>query len=122
MTIHVKPIGPPGLPPTPATNAPTVQEQQRAVKAGVEALGGASNYAAQNAVQKRQNVEARKQASHLIDRRIVTATIAALAPVGTANDEDQADAEREQGAFGSELPYGGGRNRRVPGVGKKFGR
>jgi hypothetical protein len=118
--MTIKPIGPPALPSTLAGTAPTAQELQRTVKAGVEALGGASNYAAQTAVQKRQDTEGRKQASHLIDRRIVTATIAALAPVGTAHDEDEADAEREQGAFGSKLPYR--RGRRVPGVTKTPGR
>jgi hypothetical protein len=117
MTMNVKPIGPPGFPAVSGATAPTQQELQRTVKAGVEALGGANNYAAQNAVQKRQDGEARKQSSHLIDRRIVTATIAALAPVGGAHDEDEADAEREQGMFGSELPYQ--RSRRVPGVNKK---
>jgi acetyl-CoA carboxylase carboxyltransferase component len=99
MAIHVKPIGPmaPNAPVAPAS-----QESLRMVRQGAEALGGANNYAAQSTVQGRQDTEARKQVEHLIDRKITTATLAALAPVGSAHDEDEADAEREQDAFGSE--------------------
>lgn len=104
MPNRIAPIGP-QLPPATARIASTV-EQQRAVRAQVEVLGGANNTAAQSSVQKQQDVENRKKTGQLIDRRIVTATLAALEPVGTAHDEDEADAEREQDIFGSDWPFG----------------
>lgn len=107
MAIHpVRPLGPVA----PESALTTAVAQQRAVQAGVQALGGANNYAAQSAVQSRQDVEARKQRSQLIGRKISTATLAALAPTATAHDEDEADAERESDAFGGKGAHGG----RVP--------
>jgi hypothetical protein len=97
-------IGP--IDPTEAARAatspkmPTNQALQRTVQAGVQALGGAANYGAQQTVQSQKSAETRAAQSHLIDKRITTATLAALAPVGSAHDEDEADAEREEHAFG----------------------
>lgn len=100
MTMQIKSI--PASVPSAAPAALTTQDSLRIVRAGVEALGGANNYAAQNTVQTRQVTQARKQESQQIDPKIVVATLAALAPVGSAHDEDEADAEREQDVFGSE--------------------
>ena len=101
MPITVGPIDPTETARAAAT--PKVQTNaslQRTVQAGVQALGGAANYGAQQTVQTQKNVETRAPQNHLIDKRITTATLAALAPVGSAHAEDEADAEREQHAFG----------------------
>lgn len=106
MPSHIAPVGPLKIPMATQATQQTLVSQERAVKAQVDTLGGAANYAAQSAVQKRQDVENRKKTGRLIDRKITTATLAALEPVGSAHDEDEADAERSQAAFGSELPFG----------------
>lgn len=105
MSTRIAPIGPAALPPATVRAASTAQ-QQRAVQAQVDVLGGANNASAQSSVQKQQDAETRKKTDHLIDRRIVTATLAALEPVGSAHDEDEEDAEREQDIFGSDWPFG----------------
>lgn len=102
----ILPIGPAQVGATPHVGPTAAMAQQRAVRDGVQALGGANNYAAQSSVQSRQDIEARKQGSQLIARKITTATLAALEPVGSAHDEDEADAERESEAFGHTGPYG----------------